>query len=146
MKLTFWRRLEELLRRLASLPEEWGPLLVSLLVGAVYLSAVIANINTEPDGATAAAYALITATVVFARILEGGSRIKWRALVTRINVIVVSWAGYSAALVWLLSETGPAMAPTVPASLDRRLGRLDCWRHLSLWQGECKRAREPLNN
>ena len=26
------------------------------------------------------------------------------------NGIVVTWAGYSAALVWLLSETGPAMA------------------------------------
>ncbi len=107
--MPFWGRLWESSRKLAKLPATWGPLLVSLLVAGVYLSTVIANMDTEPDGAAAAAFALITATAVFARTLEGGSRIKWRALVTRINAIVVTWAGYSAALIWLLSETGSAM-------------------------------------
>ena len=98
------------MRRLGEFFVGWGPLLVSLIVAAGYLSTVTVGTGAEPDGAQAAAYALVTATAVFARILEGGSRIKWKALVTRINVIVVTWAGYSAALVWLLSETGPAMA------------------------------------
>lgn len=93
-----------------NLAEQWGPLLVSLLVAAVYVFTVTATISVEPDGAAAAAYALITATAVFARILEGGSRTRLKALVTRMNGIAVTWAGYSAALVWLLSETGPAMA------------------------------------
>ena len=102
------------MRKLSKFFKEWGPLLVSLGVLAIYMLMLIGNLsiggrNTEPSGATAATYALITAAAVFARILEGGTCIRWKDFVVRLNLVVGAWAGYSTAVAWLESETGPNM-------------------------------------